>query len=205
MTKYFFNGKPYPRVTEILRIVQDEEGLQSWRNRTPNHAEISKKAMNLGSLMHWCIANELSPVPIELDKEIPLRDWPEDTPAEISARMMHFRRLRLKIEPNPTLEHVVHHDVEGEYFAGTLDGRGTVNDYKAIWDYKNSKRIRPEYTLQLGAYYVGSLREGYKAERGFVIRLQRNEKELLELDAGQLHEAGEKFLELARKFHKERI
>ena len=203
MSKYFFNNRTYPRVTEILKLVQDDEGLQAWRNRTPDHEAISKRAMMLGSLMHWCLANELSPVPIELDKEMPMCDWPEDTMSEISARLTQFKRLRLKIEPNPTLEHIIRHDVDGEFFAGTLDARGIVNGYKAIWDYKNSKRIRPEYRLQLGAYYIGSLREGFEAERGFVIRLQRDEREVLELDAEELRDEGAKFLELARRWHKE--
>ena len=203
MAFYVFNGKTYPRVTEILRLVEDTEGLQGWRNRTPDHEAISTRAKTLGSLMHWCLANELSPVPIELDKELPMCDWPKDAMAELSGRMNQFKCLRLAIAPNPVLEHVIHHDEPGEFFAGTLDGRGDVNGYKAIWDYKGSKRMRPEYRLQLGAYYIGSLREGFEAERGFVIRLQRDEREVLELDDEELRDEGAKFLELSRRWHKE--
>lgn len=205
MTKYFFNNTPYPRVTEILTMVTDDEGLRRWRERTPNHGDISKRAMTLGSLMHWVIANELSPVPIEMDKEIPMDTWPEGALEEVSTRLTHFRRLRMEFDRNPVLEHVVHHDEEGEYFAGTCDYRGNINGQRALADWKGSKRIRPEYTLQLGAYYVGSLREGYEAERGFVVRLQRDEKEVLELDHAELREAGTAFLDLARRWHRKNL
>ncbi len=202
MSKYFFNNRSYPRVTEILKLVSDEKGLESWRKRTPNHAEISKRATTLGSIMHYCIANSLSEVPVEMDNVLPMDEWPEDAEEEIAGRMAQFKSLRLQIAPNPVLEHVIHHDTDGEYFAGTLDFRGIVNDDHTIMDFKGSKRIRPEYELQLGAYYLGSLREGYVAKRAFIIRLQRYEKELLELDHGQLVEASEKFLDLARTWHK---
>ena len=201
MSKYFFNNKPYPRVTEILKLVSDEKGLEAWRKRTKNHAEISKRATTLGSIMHYCIANSLSEVPIEMDNVLPMDEWPEDTEEEMAGRMNQFRSLRLRIAPNPILEHVIHHDTPGEYFAGTLDFRGTVNDEHTIMDFKGSTRIRPEYEIQLGAYYLGSLREGYTATRAFIIRLQRNERELLELDHTQLVEASEKFLDLARAWH----
>jgi hypothetical protein len=203
MSKYFFNNKPYPRVTEILKLVSDEKGLEAWRKRTKNHAEISKRATTLGSIMHYCIANSLSEVPIEMDNVLPMDEWPEDTEEEMAGRMNQFRSLRLRIAPNPVLEHVIHHDTPGEYFAGTLDFRGTVNDEHTIMDFKGSTRIRPEYEIQLGAYYLGSLREGYTATRAFIIRLQRNERELLELDHTQLVEASEKFLDLAKAWHKD--
>jgi hypothetical protein len=202
MSKYFFNNMPYPRVTEILKLVSDEKGLEAWRKRTPKHEEISKRATTLGSIMHWTIANSLSEVPIEMENVLPMDEWPKDTMEEIAGRMAQFKSLRLRIAPNPVLEHVIHHDTPGEYFAGTLDFRGLVNDDHTIMDFKGSKRIRPEYELQLGAYYIGSLREGYVATRAFIIRLQRYEKELLELDQQELAEAGEKFLDLARTWHK---
>jgi hypothetical protein len=203
LAKYFFDGKEYPRVTSILKLVADEAGLEAWKKREPRHKEISERAMKLGTLMHYCIANELSPVPIEIDNDMPISEWPTNHLAELSSRMNHFRRLRMTFDKNPVLEHVVRHDGEGEFFAGTCDFRGNINGQRSIADWKNSKRIRPEYTLQIGAYYIGSLHDNYKAERGFVVRLQRDEKEVLELDHEALVDAGEKFLDLARRWHKQ--
>jgi hypothetical protein len=205
MSKYSIPGiGPVPRVTEILaKYMGDEEGLRAWRSREPNHAYISRRATNLGSIMHWVISNELSPVPLEMDNSIPLSEWEEDYVSEVSARLNHFKRLRMKFDPTPVLEHVVYIHEPGAECGGQLDFRGNINGQPALADWKGSRRIRPEYRVQLGAYYLGSLREGYKAERGFIVRLQRDEKEVLELDAEELADAGSKFLELARRWHKQ--
>ncbi len=203
MSKYTLNGKSVPRVTEILQLNSDEEGLRRWRKRTPNWKEIQTRALTCGKIMHWLIANKLSAVPVEMDDELPMDEWPRDAITEVMGRMTQFDRLRMKFDGNPILEHVIYHDTPGEECGGTLDYRGNINGYKSIADWKGSNRIRPEYEIQVGAYYLGSIREGYVPERGFIVRLQAGEREVLEMDKERLEDRALAFRELARRWHKE--
>ena len=92
--KYVLPGVgPVPRVTEILRLMGGEEGLERWRKRTPNWRDINHRAKTCGSIMHWLIANKLSPVPIESDNELPMDEWPEDAVQEVMGRMAQFKGI----------------------------------------------------------------------------------------------------------------
>jgi len=94
--RYRIRGRPVPRVTEVLQLVHDGRGLEAWKERTPDWEAQTKRAMVMGKLMHWALANEYSPVPVELDGDLPLSEMPEDALEELAGRMKQWERLEDK-------------------------------------------------------------------------------------------------------------
>ena len=155
-----------PSVTTIISTVVRNPALEAWKERTPNWKEISTVAADIGTLTHKAIDMYLK----------------EDSTNFIEA----FKRGGERIEKpflafsewksNTGFEYV---DSEiGTWcergYAGTIDLVGNIDDRLYLIDLKTSRRVYPDYLLQISAYRLAyEKRSGQKIEGLAILRLDK--------------------------------
>lgn len=202
---YIFGGRKYRSVTTIIHEEYPHSELETWKEKTPNWPEYTRKARIYGIMMHVQLQSTIADIPVDLPCELPYWEWPEDLEEELIGRMEQWKKLELKLEKPNLIEHTVKiesFDNSGKLevaSAGTWDYWGAVDGVKEILDWKSSKRPYKAHRIQMGAYYLGATQEGIEVEMAVIPYIRRNSAELVELSIEELKEEGENFLELARK------
>ena len=202
---YLINGRKYKSVTTILKEEFPKIALDAWKERTPDWPVKAREARIYGTFMHMQLQSMVSPIPPEMPAELPWTEWPEDIAEELEARVAQWEALGLEMGQPCLVEHtVVIEDFDDAHklvaaSAGTLDYWGKIDGMKTLLDWKSSKRPQKSHRIQMGAYYLGALREGIEVEWGMIPYVRRNGVQIIELTPDEMKEEGERFLELARK------
>jgi len=121
MKYYTKNGREYARVTSIIREGIPNYSLKKWKERTPNHEEISAIAANDGKAFHYYIALELARLGF-LDTSTLRVDFTLDYDDELlENRLTAAHRFIAASNPDGpmTAERTLYHEEAG--FAGTFD------------------------------------------------------------------------------------
>ena len=107
------------------------------------------------------------------------------------------------MEKTNLMEHTIvieRHDDKGDVqSAGTLDYYGMADGMVTLLDWKSSKRPQKSHKIQIGAYALGLQAEGRKVDWGIICYVRKGSAELVEMSPEEMQDAGEKFLDLARK------
>lgn len=152
--KYFFNGQPVPRVTEIISSMLHEEYLMKWANSLGyKHKSYSKErdyAANIGDQTHKIIEQILDN---NKNVEIPTSGPVYYTVNSFLAWYNTIKASKLPIE-------II--GKEGQlvcpYFGGTYDLLIKINNKLWLIDFKSSNHVSYKYFIQLAAYrYMLSL------------------------------------------------
>jgi len=155
-----------PSVTTIISNVVRNPALEAWKLRTPNWQETSRDAANIGTWAHRAVDSYLK----------------EDTTNFIDAFKKGGERIEkpfmafVEWKSNTGFRYL---DSELEVwnekrFAGSVDLIGTINDRLYLIDLKTSKRIYPDYLMQVSAYkYAFEERCGKKIEGLAILRLDK--------------------------------
>ena len=144
---------------------------------------VSQKAADIGTQVHhrveYAIRKELGQ---EAGPEPPM------TPAAWSS-FASWENWRKGVDLKPKYCEQTVYSLTNEY-AGTLDLIGEVNGRLALLDWKSSKGIYAEYSLQLAAYWKALSEMGHGTpEIGMIVRLPKTEGdsfEVKELHAGEV-------------------
>ena len=156
-----------PSVTTIISAIVRNPALEAWKSRTPNWKEVSENATNIGTWTHRAVDAYLK----------------EDSTNFIEA----FKRGGERIEKpfysfyewmsNRDFEYI---DSElgvwsEKGYAGTADLLGTIDDRLYLIDLKTSKRIYPDYLMQVSAYtHAFEERTSKKIDGLAILRLDKS-------------------------------
>lgn len=163
---YSIDGIDYPRVTNILRVL-DKPGLARWRGRVGNQEadRISKVGQDVGTAFHAIAA--------DINRGIHLqRGWqPQAEFREMAYAYIDW--LHKFIGSIQAVEERVHSITRG--YAGTLDLRATVrNDpLPSIFDIKTSNNTSIDWPLQLSAYRQAKEELGDPTQRRIIVRVPK--------------------------------
>jgi len=200
---YQIGGKRYPSVTTIIGKMKKNDGyLDDWKKKNENWEQLRDRAATTGTIMHSRILQQYSDAQIELANVLPISDWPPELEEELEKRDTAWRNLDLRIKEVTVEKTIVIKRYVGAEAAGTLDARGMIEGFRAILDLKSSKKIYDSQWIQVGAYYLGSLEDGFDADRGFIVALRGDQCEVGEIEKNELVEYGDKFIDLALEFHR---
>lgn len=162
--KYYYNGVPVPRVTEIISKMISEEYLLYWANSLGFKGQGYKKtvdaATNIGSTSHDLISRFLKGETFTTD-DIPY---------------LGFRKWWLDISANNTVN-VLGSEVSLScpYFGGTYDLLVEINGLIYLVDFKTSNHVSYKYYLQLAAYKYMLELNGYNIAGCIILQLNKKE------------------------------
>lgn len=162
--KYYYNGIPVPRVTEIISKMISEEYLLYWANglgfKHQGYKKTVDAAANIGSESHDLISRFLKGE-IFTSTNIPY---------------LGFRKWWLDISSNNIVK-VIGSEVSltCPYFGGTYDLLVQINDLVYLVDFKTSNHVSYKYYLQLAAYKYMLEQEGYTISGCIILQLDKKE------------------------------
>jgi len=156
--QYEVDGEWYSSVTTILSIIR-KPGLEWWfKNNTKEETdEIGNIAKAVGQSVHAAIEYELKEEAYSLEDNtqqvfksygVELLD---EYYTQVTNAFSGFANWYEDTDFKPQLIEEFVHNKQYKY-AGTLDAIGKVGDEVVLLDFKTSKRMQPDYGLQLSAY-----------------------------------------------------
>lgn len=160
--KYYYNGVPVPRVTEIISKMISEEYLLYWSNSLGFKGQGYKKtvdaAANIGSVSHDLISRFLK----------------GETFTSTDVPYLGFRKWWLDISANNTVK-VIGSEVSltCPYYGGTYDLLVEINGLLYLVDFKTSNHVSYKYYLQLAAYRDMLEFNGYKLAGCIILQLDK--------------------------------
>lgn len=162
--KYYYNGIPVPRVTEIISKMISEEYLLYWANslgfKRQGYKKTVQTAADIGSVSHDLISRFLSGEIFTSDN-IPY---------------LGFRKWWIDISSNNQVK-VIGSEVSLScpYFGGTYDLLVEINGLLYLVDFKTSNHVSYKYYLQLSAYKYMLELQGYQIAGCIILQLDKKE------------------------------
>lgn len=152
-SEYQYNGIKVPRVSTILHQQFYKEGIIHWcLNITKEeYKRKSEEACYIGTVVHRLIENYLlyrTDLPIDQDIGKTILD-------QILCSYENFKRWKALIEARGFyIEEIVaiEKQLVCPYYGGTADAIVKINGQYFVIDFKTSKRISPEYLVQVCSY-----------------------------------------------------
>lgn len=185
-----------PSVTELIAMI-NKPFLITWANslgfKGISYKEESEKSTSVGTLAHRlneiyittngsniAVAEELKASQIDYDLKM--------------LALQSFKNFKKWYDLNKENIKPVHNEytVIGEKYAGTIDFICEFNNKLTIIDFKTSKKISPDYFIQLMGYYQLCLSKGIKIEKVGILRQDKfsDEYEYMEYDVKRLKALG---------------
>ena len=163
--KYFFNGKPVPRVTNILGSILDKSYLIGWANylglKNMNYEKVLNQAAEYGTLTHNQIEKFLL----------------KDEQIKGTIAYQSFLKWYNIVSAKNTIQVILsEQELVCEYYGGTLDAVMSINGKNYIIDFKTSNNINYDYFIQLAAYYKLLNSCGFNLDIKGIIVLQLDKK-----------------------------
>lgn len=162
--KYFHNGIPIPRVTEIISKMISEEYLLYWSNSLGFKHQSYKKtidnAANIGSESHDLI-NKFLLGETFVSNNIPY---------------LGFRKWWMDINTNNDIKIIgTEQTLTCEYFGGTYDLLIEIDGLLYLVDFKTSNYIGYKHFIQLSAYKYMLEQKGYIISGCIILQLNKKE------------------------------
>ena len=161
--RYFYNGSPVPRVTEIISKMIAEEYLLYWANSLGFKHQSYKKtidnAANIGSESHDLINKFLLGESFVSDN-IPY---------------LGFRKWWIDINSSNDVKIIgTEQKLVCQYFGGTYDLLVEINGLLYLVDFKTSNHVSYKYYLQLAAYKYMLELQGYSISGCIILQLNKD-------------------------------
>lgn len=162
--KYFYNGLPVPRVTEIISKMISEEYLLYWANnlgfKKQGYKKTVEAAATIGSISHDLI-NQFLLGDTVISDDIPY---------------LGFRKWWLDINSSNIVKIVgTEQQIACPYFGGTYDLLIEINGLLYLVDFKTSNHVGYKYYLQLAAYKYILEQQGYNIAGCIILQLNKSE------------------------------
>lgn len=160
-----------PSVTTVLSVIS-KPGLTAWYGSvgTEEAERITSKALDIGREVHLAIEEFARTGKVVWEMEDGLPVYAPEAERAIRAFLEWHKQNPLRFDVN---EQVVWSHLG---YAGTLDALGLarLDNRLIICEWKTSKRIYPEYILQVSAYWNAyQERYGVKPDAGLILRLDK--------------------------------
>ena len=148
--RYFYNGVPVPRVTEIISKMISEEYLLYWANslgfKHQGYKKTVQRAADIGSKSHDLINRFL------LGETFTTNNIP----------YLGFRKWWIDINGSNDVKIIgTEQKITCQYFGGTYDLLIEINGLIYLVDFKTSNHVSYKYYLQLAAYKYMLELQGY--------------------------------------------
>lgn len=161
--KYFHNGVPVPRVTEIISKMISEEYLLYWANglgfKNKSYKKTVEAAANIGSETHDLINRFL------LGETFNSNNIP----------YLGFRRWWMDITSSNNVKIIgTEQTLTCEYFGGTYDLLVEIDGLLYLVDFKTSNYMSYKYYLQLAAYKYILEQKGYIISGCIILKLNKS-------------------------------
>ena len=178
-SKYEYDGKRVPRVTEVISAMLHEDFLMKWANNLGfkhiSYTAFMRESADKGTYSHLAIERYLKQGYLDLDSmiEIP-NDRIKQTVCSVMTGFYKWWNLihnnYKKIEVIYLEETLIH-----KYFAGTCDCLLKVDDDYWLIDFKTSNHMNYNYALQLAAYkYLLKELKNIEISRALILRLDKS-------------------------------
>lgn len=161
-TIYNYEGRPVPRVTNILSSMLHEEYLMGWANYIGLKGEKYRETLNLAANKGTYTHNAIEKY-IQDGKELDCSTVPERCRYSVNNAYLSFLKWWEVIKQNNYRVIMQEEKLVGKYFAGTLDLLIEINGLIYLIDFKTSNHPSFKYFLQLSAY-IYLLKELYNIE-----------------------------------------
>ena len=184
---YEHDGKPVPRVTEIISSCRHNESLMGWANhlgfKHQSYKNVLNAAADYGTAVHSALEKYIKGEPI-----------PDGTPTEpMEAFELWWKQLTRDNDVKVLGQEFV---LTCPWYGGTYDMLLNINGKPWLVDFKTSNHIRVEYSLQLAAYRnMLKYNNIVKDLSGFVVlRLCKHSPEFEEFIIDMLRPAHEHYM-----------
>jgi len=148
---YHVDGKPYPRVTRILSVL-NRPSLVSWLSRNSQEVteQWTQETRDIGTEVHRLIS-EIIGGRLFSDTPAHILEWTQlDESIRNGIRAFEQARLTLKFVPVQTEMLLVS---KQHTYAGTTDCLAEMNGEPWLLDWKVASQLWPEVEYQLAAYW----------------------------------------------------
>jgi len=171
------NNKIIPGATTITGIL-NKPALVHWSwglgMEGIDYRAFRDDKAEIGTLVHSMVFNHLR------NEEF---DFSENTPKQVELAKIAFDKFLdwekgHKVKPILLETPLISEEFQ---YGGTFDNYCKLDGILTLLDYKTSKDIFPEMYYQLAAYSQLLIENGYRLERGQILRLGRNEEEGFDL------------------------
>jgi hypothetical protein len=194
-TDYVVDGKKYPSVTEILKIIQKNDSLMRWANslgfRRINLVEYQTSVMEFGTIVHSRMQAIVDP---NFTEVLPGRTQNEEALLADAERRFRLFTQDLHYETIFTEKALISTNLG---YAGTCDWYARINNqHDALIDFKTSKTIHDTMYLQLGGYYNLLRDAGYHVDIAAILLINLKDCSIHPINQAKLERYGEIFLQL---------
>jgi len=169
---YKYEGKEYPSVTTIIKLISNNDDLMNWANfmgfKRKNIKDILEKSSEFGSSVHLYLQKFLENEPLnydEIENSINRHSVPKviDEFKKFISDYNYETIFTEKVLISPTLG-----------FAGTCDWLCKLDGLVTLVDFKTSKTYHDTMFLQLGGYNKLLLEKGIEIDRAMIINVSEN-------------------------------
>ena len=175
--RYLYEGRPVPRVTEVLSSMLHEDYLMKWSNsiglyKHQNYETVLNKSADIGSYTHEAIENYISK---GMDLNI------ESIPYQLRTQVINTFNSFLQWWEIITYNHTVKILMQEtklicKYFGGTLDLLVEIDSMIYLVDFKTSNHPSYKYYMQLSAYrYMLRILHGIELDGCIILMLSKTE------------------------------
>lgn len=162
--KYFYNGIPVPRVTDIISKTISEDYLLYWANslgfKHQSYKKTIDEAARIGTEAHDLINKFI------LGENFNSNNIP----------YLSFRKWWTDINSNSNIKIIgTEQSISCQYFGGTYDLLIEVDGKIYLVDFKTSNHISYKYFIQLSAYKYMLEQQGYTIDGCIILQLDKKE------------------------------
>lgn len=191
---YEKDGKEYPSVTTIIKLISTTESLMQWANfmgfKRRNLKVIKEETTSFGTYLHstleWTVLGKKG--------NLPYHDNPIYQYRALKS-LEAFHDTMGDLSKWKTVQTEMQIISERLGYAGTLDWLVSHQGTLFLCDFKSSKNAHDTMFLQLGGYYNLLLEEGYDPDAAMIITCNDvNGCHRYPIDKKQLQHYGEMFL-----------
>lgn len=209
---YTKDGKDYPSVTTILKLIGTNESLMKWANfmgfKHKNLKDLNEESTTFGTYLHevleWEVTGRNGNVPYHLN---PIYQYRAQKSLEAFREKLPLDTIKYN---TIFTERSLISEALG--YAGTLDWYVSILGIQFLCDFKSSKQAHDTMFLQLGGYYNLLLEDGYDPDMAMIITCNdTNGCHLYPIQKDSLILYGDLFKQLANfyiewsRFHKPQI
>lgn len=180
--KYFYQGKPVPRVTEILSSMLHEDYLMQWSNaiglyKHQKYKDTLQQSADIGSYVHAAIENYL-----KNGIDLNIESIPYTYRDQVRNAFYSFKEWWSIIIKNDYKILMQEQELICMYFGGTLDLLIEINGCIYLIDFKTSNHPSYKYFLQLSAYrYMLRILYGIEIDGCIILMLDKKTESFQEM------------------------
>lgn len=160
---YEFNGRPVPRVTEVISKMIEEPSIVAWANslgfKHQNYRKVRDKYAQIGSATHHAIETYLHGQQVSIDTpQYPMQSfvvWWEEM-KKVNAQVLSTEQTLVC-----------------ELYGGTYDFMMKANGKLYLIDFKTSNHITYKYWIQLAAYAKVLRDQGINIDACLILQLSK--------------------------------